>query len=153
MGYGRHLLASAPAPATTKATTVGYGRHLLAQYAPAPGPGLTKSEFLPFGRRLLASAPAPASELPNLLVVTVTVSPGSCLQICPCNGVLQKLPADLHAGKWALTCAPDAVLQPPSPSLWAMAATFWRLHPHLQPPSPSLWAMAAKYIFLISSVQ
>ena len=61
VGYGRHLLASAPAPATTKSITVGYGRHLLAT-APAPGPGLTKAEFVPFGRRLLASAPAPASE-------------------------------------------------------------------------------------------
>ncbi len=64
VGYGRHLLASAPAPATTKSTTVGYGRRLMAMapaYAPAPGPGLTKSEFLPFGRHLLASAPAPAS--------------------------------------------------------------------------------------------
>lgn len=59
VGYGRHLLASAPAPSTTKTTLVGYGRHLLAALAPAPA--TTKATTVGYGRHLLASAPAPAS--------------------------------------------------------------------------------------------
>ena len=60
VGYGRHLLASAPAPAMTKATTVGYGRHLLAAMAPAPMMMMKK-----------AAAPAPGGTCTAFLLVVL----------------------------------------------------------------------------------